>query len=294
VFTRLQKTVLIDPGFYSTREVKEWYRNVSGTLRTSEEQQQGQARFRRLQRQFEGHAEAYVLATGPSLDTVFDHSIPEGALRIICNSIVRNDDLLEYLDPDILTFADPVFHFGPSEYAAQFREDAVETIREYDCWCIVNTPGDALLRSHFPDIADRIIGLPVRPDLDRFHTPDASSLFVRATGNIMTLLMLPVAASVADRISIVGADGREDNESYFWEHSSAAQYEGLMNTAVETHPSFFRDRLYEDYYDQHVERLRELIETQEAEGKTYRSITPSYIPVLSERETSEGPLSEAA
>lgn len=289
VLRRLHKTILVDPYAYSTREVMEWYQEFCGTVQRSTSRQKNRDRFHHLQEQFADHEEAYVFATGPSLDTVFDHSISEGALRVICNSIVRNDKLLEYLDPDILTFADPVFHFGPSEYAAQFRDDAVETIREYDCWCVVNTPGDELLRAQFPDIADRVIGIPDHSDLDRFHIPSASELFVRSTGNIMTLLMLPVAAAFADQISILGADGREENESYFWEHSSAAQYEGLMNSAVETHPSFFRDRLYEDYYDQHIERLRELIETQEAEGKSYYSVTPSYIPVLSERKMGETP-----
>lgn len=284
VLRRIHKTILVDPHAYSTREVMEWYQEFCGAAQRPESRQQNRNRFQHLQEQFADHEEAYVFATGPSLDTVFDHSIPDDALRVICNSIVRNDKLLDYLDPDVLTFADPVFHFGPSEYAAQFRDDVVQTIREYDCWCVVNTPGDDLLRSQFPDIADRVIGIPDRSDLDRFHVPGASELFVRSTGNIMTLLMLPVAAAFADQISIVGADGREENESYFWEHSSAAQYEGLMTSAVETHPSFFRDRLYDDYYDQHVQRLRELIETQEAQGKTYRSVTPSHIPVLKERE----------
>jgi DNA-binding ferritin-like protein (Dps family) len=284
ILSRLHQTALVDPGFYSARESMEWYKEVCGALQEESSHQKNQERFRKLYEQAADYQEAYVFATGPSLDSVFEHDIPNDALRIICNSIVRNGDLLDHLDPDVLTFADPVFHFGPSTYAAKFRNDAIETLRTYDCWCIVNTPGDALLRARFPDVADHIIGIPERGSLSRFHTPTSSELFVRTTGNIMTLFMLPLAAALADRIRIVGADGREENESYFWKHSSIAQYEGLMNSAVEEHPSFFRDRMYEDYYDRHINLLREQIETHEAQGKVYHSITPSHIPVLKQRQ----------
>jgi hypothetical protein len=192
--------------------------------------------------------------------------------------------LLEHLDPDILTFADPVFHFGPNEYAAQFREDAVRALRNFDCWCIVNTPGDALLRKQFPQIADRVIGIPSRSELSEFHFPGPDELFVRSTGNIMTLFMLPIASALADRIHVFGADGREENESYFWEHSSIAQYDGLMNSAVKEHPSFFRDQLYSEYYDKHTRLMGKLIKYGEEKRKKYSSITPSNIPALSKRE----------
>jgi hypothetical protein len=139
------------------------------------------------------------------------------------------------------------------------------------------------MENQFPEIANRIIGIPSRSE-SQFHFPSPEELWVRGTANIMTLSMLPVASSLADHIHVFGADGREENESYFWEHSSIAQYDGLMNSAVQTHPSFFRDRLYTDYYERHIERLRELIEFGEAHGKQYDSLTPSQIPILHERE----------
>lgn len=280
---RLRSVQIVDPEFYSTVECSSYLQPLNFS-RTEQDRQRGKQRFQTLAHEFDEAEEAYIFATGPSLNTVFETEIPDRAVKVVCNSMVRNDDLLSHIDPDVLTFADPVFHFGPSTYAAQFRADAVRAIKEYDCWCVVNTPGDVLLRTHFPDIADRIIGMPAQSTLEDFHFPTPDELYVRPTGNIMTLLMLPLASTLADQIHVFGADGREENESYFWEHSSIAQYDGLMNSAVQTHPSFFRDRLYADYYDEHITLLRELIKFGEAEGKQYDSLTPSHIPVLQERE----------
>ena len=285
ILRRLGRVRIVDSEFYSTTECSS-YLNLPRFARTQQHDQQSVERFQMLLDEYSGAQDAYVFATGPSLDTVFEMNIPKHAVKVVCNSIVRNDDLLDHIQPDVLTFADPVFHFGPSEYAAQFRSDAVRAISKYNCWCIVNTPGDVLLQTQFPEIADRIIGIPGDSTLSNFHFPRPDELYVRSTGNIMTLFMLPIASTLVDQIHVFGADGREKDESYFWKHSSIAQYDGLMNSVVQTHPSFFRDRVYADYYDEHIELLRELIEFGETRGKRYDSLTPSYVPVLHEREVS--------
>jgi len=285
ILRRLGRVWIVDPEFYSLTECNS-YLHLLRSIRDKQYHSRSVNRFRTLEKEYAGVNDAYVFATGPSLDTVFDTKIPDKAVKVVCNSIVRNDDLLAHIQPDVLTFADPVFHFGPSEYAAQFRSDAVRAIRKYNCWCIVNTPGDVLLQTQFPEVADRIIGIPSRSTLSDFHFPSANQLYVRSAANIMTLFMLPIASTLAKSIHIFGADGREENESYFWKHSSIAQYEGLMNSVVQMHPSFFRDRLYTDYYDKHIGLLRELVEFGEAQGKHYDSLTPSYVPVLHEREVS--------
>lgn len=271
---------VVDPSFYSTDEALNW-------ARTSHTARRGLANHSRdvyelLAARAGGSDEAYVFGTGPSLDRVFDLEVPEDALSVICNSIVRDENLLDHLKPDVLTFADPVFHFGPSEYAARFREDAVRAVREHDIVVALPEEYRGLLVGHYPDLADRTVGL--RSVLDGFRFPNVERLATLDTSNIMTKLMLPVASSLADRVRIVGADGREEGESYFWEHSDVGQYDdALMNTAFETHPAFFRDRVYTDYYQQHVEMLTELIEFGEARGVTYDSVTPSHVPCLAER-----------
>jgi hypothetical protein len=277
---------VVDPSFYSTDESLNWARTSHAARRGLSDH--SREVYARLEDRTEGTDESYVFGTGPSLDRVFEREIPGDALSVICNSIVRNDDLLEHLEPDVLTFADPVFHFGPSRYAARFREDAVRAVREYDIVAVIPEEYRGLLVGHYPDLADRIVGL--RSVREGFRFPTADSLATLETSNIMTKLMLPVASALTDTVRIVGADGREEDESYFWEHSDVGQYDDdLMNTAFETHPAFFRDRVYTDYYRQHVETLTELIEFGEERGVTYESVTPSYVPCLDER-TVEDPL----
>ena len=88
---------------------------------------------------------------------------------------------------------------------------------------------------------------------------------------------------MTDEINIIGADGRNPDEKYFWQHSQSAQFGNLMNTVFEIHPSFFRDRDYKDYYDEHCNFLNDLIEYGEKQGKKYLSITSSFIPALKKR-----------
>jgi len=280
VLRRLARTFVVDPTYYSTTECETFLRVVDDTF--EERSAASTDRFARVEEQFADLDRSIIFATGPSLDRVLDVELPDQTLKVICNSIVRSDELLEHIQPDILTFADPVFHMGPSTYAAQFRQDAVDVIQTYDCWCLTPKPGDKLLQAHYPEIADRVIGVSVNPDAAN-HFPSSEALYVGGTSNIMTLLMLPVASALTRSIGIVGADGREESDSYFWKHSSIAQYEGLMVSAVETHPSFFRDRMYTDYYEQHVETLQAFIEHGEAQGRRYASLTPSHVSALSER-----------
>jgi hypothetical protein len=262
---------VVDPEFYSHVEPVTWGQ-VSAAARNGLPDR-SRAVYESLERRAEDWDTSYVFATGPSLDRAFEHELPEDALSVICNSIVRGDDLLDHLQPDVLTFADPVFHFGPSEYAVQFREDAVRAIREYDLVAIVPEEYRELLVGHYPDLADHVVGMrSVYDDTIRFPTPE--SLRVMGTANIMTKLMLPVAPGLTNRVRIVGADGREENESYFWEHSEIGQYDDeLMNTAFETHPAFFRDRVYTDYYEQYIEMLNRMIEFGEDKNINYESIT---------------------
>jgi len=279
MFRIIDRTEVVDPDYYNTVEPSTWGR-VSSDLR-QDVRQNSKTHFRGLERTHEETERAFVFGTGPSLEAAYDYEFPDDALTVVCNSIVRNDELLDLIDPDVLTFADPVFHFGPSRYADQFRTDAVETLREYDCVGIIPSQHHSLMTGHFPDC--EFVGVESRP-YETPNYPTADDRTVMGTGNIMTLLMLPVASALADEVYVLGATGREADESYFWEHSDDAQYDDdLMNSAAECHPAFFRDRIYTDYYAEHVRTLTDMIEYGEERGVSYYNLTDSYIPCLRER-----------
>ena len=67
-----------------------------------------------------GSPTAYLVATGPSARGALDVDMSDG-VRIVCNTTILDDELMAHVRPQIVTFADPIFHFGPSTYAHQFQ-----------------------------------------------------------------------------------------------------------------------------------------------------------------------------
>ncbi|MFX4284465.1 FkbM family methyltransferase [Aliarcobacter butzleri] len=225
--------------------------------------------------------QAFCFTTGPSFDTYKSFNFPKNSLNIICNSIVKNNEFLDYIkNVDLITFGDPVFHFGSSKYAELFREDVLKIVENSETYIAIPDINVPLMIFHYPKLKHRIIG--IKSDF-KYNFPEAGKLFIKGTNNILTKLMIPMASSICNTIFIMGADGRKPNENYFWQHSQNAQYTDLMETVFIAHPSFFRDRVYTDYYKEHCEDLEKLIEYGESLGKVYFSITKSYIPAFEKR-----------
>lgn len=289
-FTRIPhkayKTVIVDKNHYSITEGAAWQRALYRTL-SQEELAEGEEMSRRNYKDFKkfniNKKNSYCFVTGPSFDQYKKFQFPQESLKIICNSIVKNKEFLDYINgPDALVFSDPVFHFSHCDYAEAFRQNVLEVVEEYGCFVFVPNYTFSLLLRNYPQLSDRLIGVEMR-GLPNPHFPSESELYVLGTSNILTCLMLPLASGYSDNIFILGADGRDPNERYFWKHSSSVQYDDLMNSVFSAHPSFFRDRDYGDYYKEHCEMVMKQIDFGESLGKKYYSLTNSFIPALSDR-----------
>lgn len=225
---------------------------------------------------------AFILATGPSALDV-DLGAVAADVRITCNSAVRDLDRIREFRPTIIACTDPVFHFGPSRYSAQFRRDLIRAVEETDAYVLSGHDFAGPLPGMAPELADRLIVLPTQQG-GPWRWPTARNPTVRLATSVLTNLMLPVAMMLADRIEIAGADGRQPSENYFWKHNPALQYSGeLMETVFDAHPAFFRDRDYGDYYDQHCADIEALIRLAEGASKTVVGAAPSWIPALRAR-----------
>jgi len=225
---------------------------------------------------------AFVLTTGPSATTV-DFDSVNADVRLTCNSAVRNLDLIRKFRPNIIAFADPVFHLGPSRYAADFRRDAIRAAEEVDALLVCGADWAAPLLGRYPEIADRLVVIPqIKGGPVRW--PQESDPTIRVGTSVLTTLLLPIAFMLADHVEVAGADGRQPSENYFWTHNPQLQYsDGLMQTVFDSHPAFFRDRDYADFYDEYCEELEEVIQLGERAGKTVRAAAPSWIPALRAR-----------
>lgn len=238
------------------------------------------AKFQQLAKEIGHHSVAYLLATGPSIDRFSDFDLSDG-LAVACNTTVLDKELLERARPQILTFADPIFHFGCSLYAAEFRQAVREAARSYDFHIVIPIKYYELYTSLEPALASRIIGLPFA---QREINLDLLADFeTRVTDNIATFTMLPLATTFATHVAFLGFDGRKPEETYFWRHNPRTQLNHLMDNVKSIHPGFFNLE-YQDYYARHCDNLERYVERGEANGNSFYSLRPSAIPALASRE----------
>lgn len=280
VLRRGRASALADPNFYSVADLGwVWLRWHFATMPS----RSSSAALERLFSLGGPGTSAFVLATGPSARLVDPDSVT-AEVRISCNSVVRDLDLLHALQPNVICFIDPAFHYGPSRYAAAFRRDLLRAVEETDALLVTAEWWAGLLLAHHPELVDRLIILRMLKGKRPWRWPTPERMAVRMAPNVLTATMLPTAFALTDRVEIAGCDGRRPDENYFWRHNARTQYsDELMNSAFQAHPAFFRDQDYADYYDQHCKQLEELLAAGEDAGKRAVGVTPSYIPALSRR-----------
>ena len=288
IIPQWHKVYIVDPMFYSYVE-SETYRSMYKKSVSPDSLETllhlSKTNYERLLHKVSGLKKGYIFGTGPSVEEAVKHNFSDG-FTVVCNSIVKNRNLLKHINPDLLVFADPVFHFSPCRYSAEFRRQMLEAVRELGCFIMIPEINLPMMISHYPELKDFIIGMPALND--SYNFPTRENYFVKQTDNIMTLLMLPVASAFSEEIYILGSDGRMPDDNYFWKHGRTVQFEELMDTAFKTHPSFFKDRDYPGYYTRHCKVLTEMVEYGEKMGKKYYSLTSSRIPALIERPAPKG------
>ncbi len=224
---------------------------------------------------------AYLFGTGPMVTEykAFDYS---DGLSIICNSIIFDDEMLEYVKPKILAFGDPIFHFGISQYASTFRKKLTGVLQKNKMYLIIPFNYYRLFAYHFPQYNNITIAIPFEYDRP-INLNLIDNFYLYPSSNVLTNLMLPIACTFANEINLLGSDGRKKiDDSYFWKHNSRTQINDKMENIKEAHPSFFNID-YNEYYDGHIRILGEYLDALEKSNKTYKTLTPSYVPVLRKR-----------
>lgn len=304
VIRHIHKADIVDPTGYLSLE-STVYRRLYDRAMTAGEKEKLRSlsmnNYRKFTARGRGLRKGYVFCTGPSVESSFEHDFSDG-IRIICNSIVNNADLMAHIRPHLICCADPVFHFSPCLYAAEFRRLVLEAVKNYDCFVMVPEYTVALLLAHYPQLEERIIGMKV-PGIwdssilqtvksyllrlsgcrDDYNFPAEDSFHVAVANSILPLFMLPVASSLCEEIYVIGADGRKPGEKYFWKHSSKSQFTDLMESAYRTHPGFFYDSLYDRNYKEYCQDVEKIVARGESMGKKYISLTPSLVPALNKR-----------
>lgn len=225
----------------------------------------------------------YIFGTGPNLSQIANHNFSDG-VALACNSMVKNTALLDRLNPPLIVAGDPIFHAGPSIYAADFRKHLYSAMERYEAHFLTNQRDYRVFHAHMPaSLHARLIGAPVEWGL-RMNTNPLNRFVFTACPNILTLFLIPLAFAFSEsEICIAGCDGRPLAEnSYFWKHDQSVQFNERMADIQEAHPSFFNID-YDDYYFLHCETVRRWLQQAEREGRTVINMTSSYIPALRAR-----------
>ena len=243
--------------------------------------EKNRAAFAELAARLGRREKAYVFGTGPSASRYAEFDFSDG-VSIVCNTIIRDEALMDHVRPRLLVFADHIFHFGLSAYAASFRKMACEAAEKYDLTILIPLKYYAHLCRLCPELEPRVIGVPfdrsIEPNLDlRQHFQ------LWPIDNILTLFLVPLGFTFAREINIIGCDGRVPaDEGSFWKHNAKTQIGELYETVRSTHPGFFNVN-YEDYYDRHCQNLERWLQAAEAEGVLCQSLVESHIPALRRR-----------
>ncbi len=317
ILRHINKVRIVDPTYYFSVEAETYQRMFFATLGRQEKEhflKISKGNYQTLLNAVGKYEKAYVFGTGPSLEKCamdFDYS---DGFRIVCNSIVKNKEIMDHIKPHLLIFGDAQHHASPCLYAETFRQAVIEAVHETNSYILTKDYFLPLFLEHCPQLKDKIVGIEApgvwdlslkeaismvlrRPHKipwfdkipghdEEYNFPTLDKFYVRSAGSVLPSYMIPIASSVCKKIYILGADGRDPegrkpDGTFIWAYSSSCQFD--EQTAFDTHPSYFRDRPYTEDFDIYCENFEGLIHYGESFGREYYSLAPSHIPVLAQR-----------
>ena len=221
-----------------------------------------------------------IVCNGPSVRNIATHYCSNyKQTAVTCNTTFMNEELHEYFNFKVIAFADPIFHFGISAYAAQFRANLKKYLSTNDIFVCIPQKYLHIFSYHFGTPKNLRLCV-LKPSKSKDINIDLmSSTSVKVTGNILTYLLFPLAALLANkRIVLYGCDGRPSaNNEYFWSHDKKSQLSSKkMDNIKKIHPAFF-EISYDDYYSEHLALCDAYRKSLDSIGIELYAQTPSYI-----------------
>jgi hypothetical protein len=230
----------------------------------------------------------YAFGTGPALAKAIERDWSDG-IRVVCNTIVRDKELWDHIDADIIVAGDGIYHFGYTDFARAFRADLKTRMEASRASFIYPATFDIIVQRELGHLSDRLIPVPVGSHtaihnnlIDTFALPDL--------GNILNLLLLPVGCNLSKTVGLWGFDGRAPEDKLFWANSSKHSYAELMPSLQEAHPAFFDHNVPKHDPEKYIRSvhgdvLERCLADAEALGWTFKMLHHSWTPTLAKRHT---------
>ena len=234
----------------------------------------------------------YLFGTGPSLEAAIDRDWSDG-YRIVCNTIVRDQELWNHLKPHFITAADAIYHFGFNDFACAFRQDLVKRLRETKTMFVYPAFYDEIVQREFQGLSEYLLPIPCKP-ASNTNTNLAKNFYLPGIGNVLNNSLFPLGCALTKNIFLWGFNGRapSDTDKLFWSYSSKQSYDELIREIQKNHPAFFdssvpRNDPFKYQRETMGNVLRRCLEKMEREGFYVEILHSSCNEVLQERYRSE-------
>ena len=230
----------------------------------------------------------YLFGTGPSLQNAFTRSFEDG-IRVVCNTIVKDQRLWQHLQPNILCAGDAIYHFGENIHAKTFRLDALKRLKESNGSTIFIYPAfvDLLVRSEFSEVESLLVPIPFGDHLT-FDADLSEQFCLPALGNVLNNLLIPIGMTLSKDVRLWGFDGRGPSDQGFWKNSESHSYPELIQFIKAAHPAFFSEMIppgkeAEYVKINHGDSLDDRLIAAESVGYTFTMLHTSWTETLQKR-----------
>lgn len=234
----------------------------------------------------EGHNKCYIYGTGSSLEKAINREWSDG-YRVVCNTIVRDQALWRHVNPHFIVAGDAIYHFGHTEFAKAFRRDLLERLQESETMFVYPSIFHTLVKRMFSAVEDRLVPID-KGTGESFNINLTSDFRLPALGNVLGLLLLPLACTLSKNVYMIGFDGRAPDDKLFWSNSDKHSYPELIHTLREAHPKFFRHFISTSEPNSYVksvhgDKLDSLMTKAEEEGWRFVMMHKSWTDTFQKR-----------
>ncbi len=229
---------------------------------------------------------AYIFGTGPSLEKAIHNDWSDG-YKIVCNTIVKDKILWNHIKPDFIVAGDAIYHFGHTAFAEKFREDLRARLAETETMFLYPLWFDIIAKRELADFHERLI--PVKVGSHSKIWGDLTKDFsLPGVGNVLNLLLLPLACTLSKHVCLWGFDGRAPDDQLFWANSPKHTYPELIQTLKAAHPAFFNYFVPESkpgnyVKDVHGDKLDQSLTEAEKHGYRFFMMHKSWTETLNKR-----------
>ena len=253
---------------------------------SSIEIEQSKQRFLNYCDSLKKYESSLIMGTGPSL--AMARNMTEAACyKIVCNTIVKDLDLWAQLKPHFLVAGDAIYHYGHNNYAVSFRRDLKRCLQLHESLYVYPALYHPFLKKEFKEFAHLLVPIPAG-DSERMNNNLLQDFHLPLLGNVLNLLLLPLATSLTKKVYLVGFDGRAPSDKLFWSNSNDHSYAEHIPDIQVKHPRFFDHFIdpknpWKYVNTVHGDTLDDNLTALEKSGYEFISLAPSHTKTIQKR-----------